>query len=262
MTVLTAPSEQLSTHPRPASTPFGRVLKVVKLQLIGNPMTTIGMPWMILGFIFIANLLLWIIVAMTTSGQDAVDFRNGLGYSGSSFYIFVYMLVVAIQAFSITFRFALGLGVTRKNYWLGSAVSFVTLAAMYSVGLTTLAGIERATDGWGLGGRMFSAIYFGDEWWQRLLVFFFGLLFSLFVGSLFAAVWVRFKGIGMVVLFGGLGLVTIGAIAWFSFTRTWNSFADVFVGATSVGIASWLLVPAALAALLGFLILRGATARG
>lgn len=248
--------------PTRGRTPLTRVVNVAKLQLIGNPMTTIGTPWMILGFIFVANLLLWIVAALATSGQDSADFREGLSYSGSSFYIFIYMMVVAIQAFSITFRFALGLGVTRRDYWLGSAVTFVILAAMYAIGITILGAIERATDGWGLGGRMFSAVYFGDEWWQRLLVFFFGLLFFLFIGSLFAAVWVRFKAWGMIVIFGGGGLLAVAAVAFFTLTRTWTSFASVFEGATPLGIASWLLVPAALAAGIGFLVLRGATARG
>jgi len=246
--------------PRRDRTTLDRVLNVVKLQL-ANPWTAIVTPWMILGYIFLANLLIWIIIAATTSGSDAADARRGLGYSGASFYIFVYMMVLAIQMFSITFRFALGLGVTRRDYWLGSALTFVIIAAMFSVGISLLGVIERATGGWWLGGRMFSAVYFGDDGWQRLLVFFFGLLFFLFIGSLFAAVWVRWKATGMIVLFGGLGVLIIGAIAWFSFTRTWNSFGDVFAGATPLSIASWLLVPAVIAAGAGFLILRRATAR-
>lgn len=261
MTAITTTGSALADAPRRARTPFDRVFNVVKLQLIGNPMTTIGTPWMILGFIFVVNLLLWIIIAASTSGKDTADAREGLSYSGSSFYIFIYMMVVAIQAFSITFRFALGLGATRRDYWLGSAVTFVILAAMFAVGITILGSIEQATDGWGLGGRMFSAVYFGDQWWQRLLVFFFGLLFFLFIGSLFAAVWVRWKANGMIILFGGLGLIVVAVIAFFSFTRTWSSFASVFVGSTPLGIASWLLVPAAVAAGAGFLVLRTATAR-
>jgi hypothetical protein len=245
--------------PRPR-TELQRVLNVVRLQL-GNSWTTIGLPWLILGFIFLVNLAIWLIIAATTSGVGAAHARAGLTYSGSSFYIFIYMMVVAIQSFSITFRFALGFGVTRRDYWLGSAVTFVSLAAMFSIGITILSVIEVATGGWGLGGSMFSAVYFGDVWWQRLLVFFFGLLFFLFIGSLFAAVWVRWKTNGMIVLFGGFGLLVLGLIAIFSLTGTWKDFGHVFAGATPLSIASWLLVPAAIAAGAGFLILRRATAR-
>src|SRR5580692_8523629 len=88
--------------PRPR-TALTRVLNVVHLQL-GNSWTTIGLPWLILGFIFLVNLAIWLIIAATTSPHDAGKAREGLTYSGSSFYIFIYMMVLAIQAFSITFR--------------------------------------------------------------------------------------------------------------------------------------------------------------
>ena len=260
MTTLTAqysPADAAAPRPR---TPLQRVLNVVKLQL-ANPWTAVILPWMILGFIFLVNLTIWIIINAATSGNDAADARKGLTYSGSSFYIFIYMMVLAIQAFSITFRFALGFGVTRRDYWLGSAVTFVLLAAMFAIGITILSVIEVATGGWGLGGSMFSAVYFGNVWWERLLVFFFGLLFFLFIGSLFAAVWVRWKANGMIVLFGGLGLLVIASIAFATLSGSWLSFGDVLAGSTPLGIASWLLVPAAIAALGSFLILRRATAR-
>ncbi len=260
MTTLTAdysPADAAAAHPR---TSLHRVFNVVKLQL-GNPWTAIILPWMILGFIFLVNLVIWIIINAATSGNDAADARKGLTYSGSSFYIFIYMMVLAIQAFSITFRFALGLGATRRDYWLGSALTFVILAAMFAVGITILSVIEVATGGWGLGGSMFSAVYFGDVWWQRLLVFFFGLLFFLFLGSLFAAVWVRWKATGMIVLFGVLGLLIVAGIAFETLSGSWTAFGEVLAGATPLSIASWLLVPAAIAAGAGFLILRRATAR-
>ena len=70
------------------------------------------------------------------------------------------------------------------------------LSVMYAVGLTILAGLEQATDGWGVGGRMFTAAYFGGadiEWWMRLPIFFFILLFFFFVGAAVATVYVRWR---------------------------------------------------------------------
>jgi hypothetical protein len=260
MTTITTHGVVTADHPQRARTPFDRVFSVVKLQL-ANPWTAIVTPWMILGIIFLANVLIWVIINATSSGKDLEDARQGLSYSGASFYIFVYMLVMAIQMFSITFRFALGLGVTRRDYWLGTALTFVIVAAMFAIGITILGVIERATNGWGLGGRMFSPVYFGEEWWQRLLAIFFGLLFFLFFGSLCAAVYVRWKATGMIVLFGGLGLLIVAGVAWFSFTHTWNSFGDVFAGATALSITSWLLIPAVIAGTASFFVLRRATAR-
>ena len=248
---------------RYGGTPFGRIANVVRLQL-GNPWTAVVLPWMILGFIFLGNIAVWILIGFAAHGQDARDAREGFSYSGASFYIFIYMMVVAIQSLNITFRFALGFGVTRRDYWLGSAVTWVIVAAMFSIGITILGLIERATDGWGLGGRMFAPVYYGEEWWQRLLVVFIALLFFLFFGALLGAIYVRWKALGIIVFFAALAVLGIAAIAVFlqPATAVWyGQMSLVFGPPTALGIAVWLLVPAALSAVLGFVVLRRATAR-
>ena len=47
--------------------------------------------------------------------------------------------------------FGLMLGVSRRGYYLGSALLVVLLSAVYGLGLTVLQAIERATGGWGQG---------------------------------------------------------------------------------------------------------------
>ena len=139
------------------------------------------------------------------------EIREGFQYSGATFYIFVYMLVVAVQIISITFPFALGYGVTRRDFYLGSALTFVMLAAAYSVALTVLSMIEDATGGWGLGGKMFTATYFGENPAERLLIFFLGFLFFFFAGAPAAAIWVRWKVTGLATFLIGIGIILVGA---------------------------------------------------
>ena len=244
------------------TTEFQRVGRIVRLHF-ANPWTTIGLPWIILGSIFLVNLAIWwIIFASVTSASDRADVSDGLQYSGASFYIFVYMLVVAVQAISITFPFALGYGVTRRDYYLGTALNFVILSAIYSAGLTVLSIVEELTNGWGMGGRMFTAVYFGDGWAQRLYLFFVGFLFFFFIGALFAAVFVRWKSNGLVALFIGLGVLVVGLVALATFTQGWGAVGAFFAQAGLVGSVSWSLVITALAAVAGFLVLRRATPRG
>ena len=263
MTAISTPSAGPAPTRRYGGTPFGRIANVVRLQL-GNPWTAVVLPWMILGFIFLGNIAVWLLIGFAANDQDARNAREGFSYSGASFYIFVYMMVVAIQSINITFRFALGFGVTRRDYWLGSAATWVILAAMFSIGITILGLIERATDGWGLGGRMFSPVYYGEEWWQRLLVVFIALLFLLFFGALIGAIYVRWKALGVIVFFAalvvlGIALVAVaiqpGVSAWY------GQVSAGFGPPTPLGIAAWFLIPAALWAVLGFFILRRATAR-
>ena len=263
MTTITAPGTAPAR--RYGGTPFGRIANVVRLQL-GNPWTAVVLPWMILGFIFLGNIAVWLLIGLSTHGQDLRDAREGFSYSGGSIYIFIYMMVVAIQSINITFRFALGFGVTRRDYWLGSAVTWVILAAMFSLGITLLGLIERATDGWGLGGTVFAPVYFGEEWWQRLLTVFLGLLFFLFFGSLLGAIYVRWRALGIIVFFGALVILGIAviAVAIQPAVSAWYGQAELAgfgPPKTALDITVWLLIPTVLCAVIGFVILRRATAR-
>jgi len=246
-----------STVRKPVSA-LGRIGNVVRLHLT-NPWTTIILPWMILGIILVGNIAIWAIILANTPTADIADVREGLGYSGASTYIFVYIMVVAVQAIAVTFPFALGYGVTRRDYYLGTALTFVGLSAMFSVGLTILAAIEQATDGWGLGGRMFTPVYYGDSWGQRLFIFFAAFLFFFSIGMAAASIWVRWKANGLVAFFVGLGVILIGGAALFTFTGTWGSFGAFFANAGLVGSFAWSLVISAIAAIGGFFVLRRAT---
>ncbi len=257
MTTLTAP-ETLSTT-APAFS--GRVASVVRLHL-ANPWTTIILPWMILGIIFVANLLVWLLIFAATPASEHPDIAQGLQYSGATLYIFVYMMVVAIQAMNATFSFALGFGVTRRDYYLGTAVTFVGLAAMYAVGLTLLSVLEELTGGWGLGGRMFTAVYYGSgPAWERLLVFFVAYLFFFFVGAAIATVYVRWKAFGITVFFVAIGFLLIGVGALVVLTDAWGAIGAYFTAAGVLGSYATSLVVTVIAAVAGFVILRRATPR-
>lgn len=245
-----------------ATTPISRITRIVKLNLT-NPWTTIVFPWLIIGAIFALSFGIWVIVYANISPEDAANASTGLQYSGANSWIFVYMMVIAVQAMNLTFPLALGYGVTRRDFYLGTSLTFVLLAAMYAVGLTILAQIEAATDGWGVRGRMFTAIYFGGddaEWWSRLLTFFFILSFFFFVGASAATLYVRWKANGLIAYFLALGVLVVGAVAFFTYTDNWGLIGDFFsLGA--LGVSAWLLVPTVLAGITGFFVLRRATPR-
>lgn len=244
---------------RPASA-VGRVFNVVRLHL-ANPWTAIILPWIILGIIFVANLAIWAIIYYSVDAVDRADVSEGLQYSGAATYIFVYMMVVAITAMSITFPFALGYGVTRRDFYLGSAVTFILLSVMYTAGLTILSIIEEATGGWGFGGRMFTAVYFGEDTLQRIFIFFVAFLFFFFFGAAIATVWVRWKATGVTAFFVVVTAIIIAAAAVLTFTGNWQLVGNFFVGAGLVGSFAWSLVITVISAVTGFFILRRATPR-
>jgi hypothetical protein len=237
------------------------IMSVVRLHFV-NRRTTIVVPWMIMAFIFLINLAIWAIIAAATTGQDRTDATSGTQYSGASFFIFIYMLVVAIQAVNITFPFALGYGVTRRDFYLGTSVSFVILSVFYGAALTVLSFIEQATHGWGLGGHMFTAIYFGEgPWFQRFFVFTLGMLFLLFVGAAAATVFVRWRANGLLVLGAIIVVILVGVVGLITLTGSWPAVGSWLAAAGPVGIVAWSLVPTVVAAGVGFLVLCRATPR-
>ena len=239
---------------------FGRIWNVVKLN-VANPWTTIILPWMIQGIVFVLNLSIWWVIFTAAGPENVENVAKGLQYSGATTWVFIYMMVVAIQAVNLTFPFALGYGVTRRDFWLGSSLTFVLLSGMYAAGLTILSVIEDATNGWGFGGRMFTMEFFGENAGQRLFIFFVAFLFFFFFGAAIATVYVRWRATGVTFFFVALGVVLVGAIVLLTLTQNWQIIGNFFAGAGLIGTFAWSLVLTLLSGVIGYLILRKATPR-
>lgn len=239
---------------------MSRIAAVTKLMFV-NPWTVLTVPALILFAILAMNITIWwLILSNVATAADRADVREGFSYSGASLFIFVYMMVVAVQAMNLTFPLALGYGVTRREFYLGSAAAFVILSAIWAVTLTVLATIEQATDGWGVGGHMFTAVYFGDgQWYQQLFLFFVWFVFFFFVGAAVATLYVRWKANGVILFFAAVAVLLVGGIAIIIRTNSWGAVWTWIYATGTYGIAAWSLVPAILAALAGYAILRRAT---
>lgn len=237
------------------------VWRIVKLHFV-NKWTVLGIPWLVMTFIFLVNLTIWGVIYATTTGQSRTDAEQGLGYTGASFYIFVYMLIVALQAINNTFPYALGLGVTRREFSFGTGIAFTLLAVGYGAALTILSFIEQWTNGWGLGGHMFTAIYFSDgPWYARLFVFAGAMLFFFFIGSIAASVYVRWRSNGLLVLGATIAVIALGLVVLATLTSSWGAIGRSFLAAGSIGIVGWMLVAAVIAAIAGYFVLERATPR-
>jgi hypothetical protein len=108
---------------------------------------------------------------------------------------------------------------------------------------------------------MFTAIYFaGNEaWYVQWWLFFCGLLFSLFLGSVFAGVWVRWRTFGLVTTFIVLAFALVGILALLTVNALWDELVTAIWNLGWVGASSASLVVTALLAVLGFVLLRRAT---
>ena len=176
--------------------------------------------------------------------------------------IFVYMMVVAVMAMSQSFAFALGFGVHAPGLLPRHRAHLRARSRRSTPRHRLLGAIERATNGWGLGGRMFTPMYFGDEWYVQVFACSSGCCCS---SSSSAASRARSTCGGRrfgVTLFCRLIALAAGrrrrpADA----DRHLGGVRQFFADAGFVGCYASSLVPTVIAAVAGFLVLRRATPR-
>ncbi|MEO6944129.1 MAG: hypothetical protein ABI053_05405 [Lacisediminihabitans sp.] len=239
------------------SAPSGvqRIWNVARLQF-SNKWQTLGVPWLAMGIIFLFNLVIWWFIA--TAGQPDED--TGSSYNGASFYLFVYMLVIAIQAMSRTFPFALGFSVTRRDYYLGTSLAFAIYSIGYGAALTFLSYVEEWTQGWGVGLTLFgTALLTTNSFWLRLFIYVAVLLVFFLIGMVCGTVYVRWRANGLVALGVAVALLTIGSVALATLTESWDLVGEWFLSSGVVGVTSWFLLFSTVFAIIGFFILRRAT---
>ncbi|WP_297084855.1 ABC transporter permease [uncultured Demequina sp.] len=237
-----------------------RIANVMRMH-VANPMPTLIMPWIITAIVFGVNLSIWLMVANAAGGAEYLEPR-AFQYNGGVSWIVIFMMVVAVQAMSLTFRFALGFSVTRREYYLGTAAYFVGLALLYSTGLTGLAALERATDGWGLDAAFFAPFGLVDESLGLVwLLYLMTMLLFFFLGSAIATVWVRWRAYGLYSFFIGLALLLVAAGWGITAADAWGDVGEFLTTTPLAQLAAWTLPVTALCAVVGFLFLRRATPR-
>jgi len=237
-----------------------RLVNVMRMH-VANPMTTLIVPWIITAIIFGVNLSIWLMVANAAGGSQNLE-ADAFQYNGGVSWIVVFMMVVAVQAMSLTFRFALGFSVTRREYYLGTAAYFVALSLLYATGLTLFAALERATAGWGLDAAFFAPFGLVDEslglvWFLYLMT----MLLFFFLGSAIATVWVRWRAYGLYAFFIGLALVLVAAGWGITAADAWGEVGEFLATTPLAQLAAWTLPVTVLSAVVGYLFLRKATPR-
>lgn len=245
-------------HPRRMT----RIWNAARLNFV-NPWTVYWIPLMILFFIWLVNFAIWWIISSSVSGADRQDAMDGTQWSGASFFIFVYMLVIGVQSMNATFAYALGLSLSRREFYLGSSLAFVVLSAAYGAILTTLSYLEEWTNGWGVGGHMFTSFYFGaGPVWQRFFVFTVALLFFSFTGAVSGTIFMRWRTNGLLIAAAVSIVLVVALLALITLTGSWPLVGEWFVASGPSGVVAWMLIPTVISAIAGYFILSRATSRG
>jgi hypothetical protein len=254
MTAISTPAALAETAAVPGAA--HRLWTVTKLHFT-NRFSMIALPWMIIGFVWLVNMVIWISIFFSTGEQ-----LTGTEWSGSTMYIYVYFGIAAVQAMNLTFRFAVGMSATRRDYYLGTFAAFALQGLLFTAVCTLLSYVEDWTGGYGMNAHMFSNVYFGaGPLWQRLFVTFAAFMVCFTLGALAGSVFVRWRANGLYALGAVVVLLIVGFVAATTLTASWPAVADWFLQVRAVGFVAWMLIPAVLSAVIGFFVLRKAPAR-
>lgn len=235
-----------------SGTSLGRRVGSIILLQFANPMTLLGWPLIILAVIFLGNLAVVVAVTQGSGGRAEFTVNGGVGF------LWVYTLVMVVLSVNQSFPLALGYGATRRDYLLGAAATYGALSVVYALLLATLAEIERANNGWGVGLGFFAAL---PEWpWHQVFLAHL-LILVLFasIGAATAAIYVRWKAAGMYVFWLGLVILLVVAVFLLSTFDGWFAVRDFFQTAGVMGSLLWSLVITTFSSIAAYVILRRAT---
>ena len=164
------------------------LVNVARYHLV-NRITYVALPWAILAFSFLVNLA---IAAMAPA-------QPGGMYTGGLVSIYVFLLICGVLSMTAELPFGLMLGVSRRGYYLGTALLVLALGIAYGLALTVLQALERATGGWGYSLHYFRVPWIMNGPWYQTWVTSFVLLVLFFLyGMWYGLVYRRWNLVGLV----------------------------------------------------------------
>jgi hypothetical protein len=227
---------------------MNRVAAVARMQLV-HPALSIGVPCAIVASSFTINVAIWGLgdVAATSPGD---------GSTGGLASLYITVLIVFTQSVTQMFPFAMGLSLSRRHFYLGTALSAAIQSVGYGLALTVLAAIEDATDGWGVQLHFWAPglLDVGNPLLQ-FVVYTVPMLACAFVGIGIGVVAKRWGAPGLYAL-GLLTLLLGGAVAAYAtWQKTWGDiwswFGDLSTATAAIALPAAIALAAAALAYLG-----------
>lgn len=250
-------TSQLSTPlptDRPAHRPAGPLMKVVRLHF-ADPMRLLGVPMTIFATTTAVCVAIMLLVRAFVPG-DPTEISEGFRYNQAPLWCFGgYFVSVGAMAYARTMPFAMGMGATRRQYWAGTAIALILESVYVGAAMTVFLALEKVTGHWFTGTHMFDVYVMGNGSFPDIFLMGFGIsMLTLFIGTMFASVFVRWnqKGV-LLVVFGIVAVVLLIAWALLSLGVDVVSFFSVDIVAR---IAVVLIVLGLLSAAGSWLVLR------
>ena len=224
------------------------LVNVARYHLIDRVMF-VAMPWGIMAFSFLVNV---VVSATVPTGPEGI-------YTGGLATIYVFLLVCGALIMTRSLPSGLMLGISRRTYYLGTALLVVVLGVVYGLGLTILQAAERATNGWGVSLHFFRVAWIMDGPWYQTWLTSFVLLAAFFLyGMWYGLVYRRGSLPGLVTFIAAQILVAPGLVA-VSLTDNWTAVGHFFSTITVLAVTGVLAAVAAAMGLGGAATMRRVT---
>ncbi|MCZ2825808.1 MULTISPECIES: hypothetical protein [unclassified Modestobacter] len=216
---------------------MNRVLGAARLQLI-NPLVSIGIAWAIVALAFAVNVAIWAVADVETRADES--------NTGGLAALYITVLVTFIQAVTMMFPFAMGLSLSRRVFYLGTALVAVIEALGYGLVLSALTAIENATNGWGVGLDFWApgAVDVGNPALQ-VVVFAVPMLACAFLGMGLGVLFKRWGTAGVYALTAASIIGAGGLVLLLTWRQAWDELG-AWLGDRSV--ESWTIALPAVAA--------------
>lgn len=229
-----------------------RTLDVARLHTTAWPLI-IGWPVGVLAIVFALSYALFALLPATD---------NEYNFTGGIFSMYGFAVGFYLQAVTQAFPFALGISVTRKEFFGATALVGTMQSALLATLVFVLSVFESATGGFGVKSRMFGVFrYLTDSPLLEWLGMFATLLLVASVGMALGVVYQRYRIAGMLVVSLATLVVVGAAVIVVSWQRWWPAVGRFFVETPTVMLLGVLpLALSALFALAGWTGLRRATA--
>jgi hypothetical protein len=191
------------------------------------------LPLAILAFGFLVDV---VVLKLTPAGHSPDRWVGGLGA------IYVLVFVLGVQSVARSLPYALSLGITRRAYYVGTALLAAAFGGTYGLLIALGQVIERATDGWGFKMAFFRVPYILDGSWYLTWLTSGVVLALLFVlGTWFGLAFRRWNLVGAIGLGAALiSLLALGA-ALATWTSAWTNLGHFFTTLSAAGLTGLLL---------------------
>lgn len=203
-------------------------VKVARYHL-SQPMVFL-MPWANLAFAFIVCLIVFSQVPI--SSPD-----TGSRWTGALASLLGTVFAVSVQTIGRSLPFGLTLGMSRRSYYAGTALTGMVIAFVNAVGITVLQAIERATNGWGVTMGFFRVPYIlAGPWYATWLTAFVAGAMLFIYGMWYGIVYRRWGLSGTVTFVAAQVLVALAGSLAVTWTHAWPSVGGFFTGLTALGL--------------------------